>query len=105
MVRLLYSHVEQFMDVGWPQEGEVTLGGIILCVHACFSCVQLFVTPWTVTFQAPMSMGFSRQECLSGLPFPFPGYLSNPGPISYSSCLAGRFFTAEPQGKPIVLFD
>ena len=36
MVRLLYSHVEQFMDVRWPQEGEVTLGGIILCMHACY---------------------------------------------------------------------
>ena len=36
------------------------------------SCVRLFVTPWTVAYQAPLSMGFSRQECWSGLPFPSP---------------------------------
>ena len=34
------------------------------------SCVRLFVTPWTVAYQAPLSMGFSRQEYWSGLPFP-----------------------------------
>ena len=37
-----------------------------------FSCVQLFVTLWTVAFQAPLSMGFSRQEYWNGLPFPTP---------------------------------
>ena len=37
------------------------------------SRVRLFATPWTVAYQAPLSMGFSRQECWSGLPFPFPG--------------------------------
>ena len=41
--------------------------------------VQLFVTPWTIAHQAPPSMGFSRQECWSGLPFPSPGDLPNPG--------------------------
>ena len=43
------------------------------------SRVRLFVTPWTVAFQAPPSMGFSRQECWSGLPFPSPGDLRDPG--------------------------
>ena len=43
------------------------------------SRVQLFATPWTVAYQAPPSMGFSRQECWSGLPFPSPGDLPNPG--------------------------
>ena len=42
------------------------------------SCVRLFATPWTVAYQAPPSMGFSRQECWSGLPFPSPGDLPNP---------------------------
>ena len=42
-------------------------------------CVQLFVTPWTVGLQAPLSMGFSRQESWSGLPFPSLGYLPYPG--------------------------
>ena len=43
------------------------------------SRVQLFATPWTVAHQAPLSMGFSRQEYWSGLPFPSPGNLSDPG--------------------------
>ena len=43
------------------------------------SCVQLFATPWTVAYQDPQSMGFSRQEYWSGLPFPSPGDLPNPG--------------------------
>ena len=55
------------------------------------------VTPWTVACQAPLSMGFSRQEDWSGLPFPSPGDLPHPGikPASLTSspALAGRFFT------------
>ena len=43
------------------------------------SRVRLFATPWTVAYQASPSMGFSRQECWSGLPFPSPGDLPNPG--------------------------
>ena len=43
------------------------------------SCVWLFATPWTVAYQAPLSMGFSRQEYWSGLPFPSPGDLPDPG--------------------------
>ena len=43
------------------------------------SCVQLFATPWTVAHQAPPSMEFSRQQYWSGLPFPSPGYLPDPG--------------------------
>ena len=61
-----------------------------------FSWVQLFVTLWTVAHQAPLSMGFSRQEYLSRLPFPPPGNLPNPGiepKFLMSPALAGRFFT------------
>ena len=43
------------------------------------SRVRLFVIPWTVAYRAPPSMGFSRQEYWSGLPFPSPGELPNPG--------------------------
>ena len=43
------------------------------------SCPTLFVTPWTIAHQAPLSMGFSRQEYWSGLPCPPPGDLPNPG--------------------------
>ena len=61
-----------------------------------FSRVRLFATPWTVVRQAHLSMGFSRQECWSGLPFPSPGDLPDPGmePGSLTSpALAGGFFT------------
>ena len=54
-----------------------------------------FVTPWTVAYQAPLSMGFPRQEYWSVLPFPSPGYLSDPGIELTSPALAGRFFTTE----------
>ena len=66
--------------------------------------VWLFLTPWTVAYQAPLSIEFSRQEYCNGLPFPLPGDLSDPGikPASpMSPALAGRFFTTEPPGKPI----
>ena len=49
------------------------------CMLSCFSCVQLFATLWTVARQVPQSMGFSRQECWSGLPCPPPGDLPDPG--------------------------
>ena len=65
------------------------------CVLSRFSCAQLFVTPWTVGPQAPLSMGFSRQEHCSGFPCPHPGDLPNPGikltPLM-SLALAGKFF-------------
>jgi len=63
-----------------------------------FSHVWLFATPWIPARQAPLSMGFSRQEYWSGLPFPSPGDLPNPGiePTSFMSPeLAGRFFTTK----------
>ena len=52
-----------------------------------------FATPWTVAHQAPLSMGFPRQEHWSGLLFPPPGNILNPGTELASSALAGRFFT------------
>ena len=59
-----------------------------------------FVTPCVVAHQAPLSIGFPRQECWSALQFPSPGDLPNPGTEPTSPPLAGRFFTAEPPGKP-----
>ena len=61
-----------------------------------FIHVQLFATPWTVARQAPLSMGFSRQEYWSGLPCPSLGDLPNPRDctgISSISCIAGGLFT------------
>ena len=70
------------------------------------SRVQLFLQlPWTVAFQAPLSMGFPRQEYWSELPLPAPGDLSNPGIESAFPALASRFFTTVPPGKPILLKD
>ena len=62
-----------------------------------------FATPWTVAHQAPLSMGFSKQEYWSGLPFPLPEDLPDPGikPMSLESpALEDGFSTAEPPGKP-----
>ena len=67
-------------------------GGGGLVVKSCWT----LATPWTVAFQAPLSMGFFRQEYWSGLPFPSPGDLPDPGikPVFLvSPALAGRFFT------------
>ena len=70
------------------------------------SRVRLFATPWSVAYQAPLSMGFSRHEYRSGLPFPPPEDLPDPGieTVSFTSpVLAGRFFITEPPEKPQIL--
>ena len=70
---------------------------------AVLRCVRLFVTPWTVAHQAPLSMGFPREEHWSQSPFPLPGDLPDPRiklTSPESPALAGGFFTVEPHGKP-----
>ena len=62
------------------------------------SCVRLFATPWTVAYQASPSMGFSRQEYWSGLPFPSPGDLPDPGIEPRSPTLEADALTSEPPG-------
>ena len=69
--------------------------------------VQLFATVWTIARQAALSMGFPRQEYWNASPCPPPGDLPKPGiepRISCGFCFAGRFFTAEPLGKPSLVF-
>ena len=79
----------------------------------CISCVasgfftseppgalSILSTPWTVAYQAPLSMGFSRQEYWSGLPFPSPGVLPNPGIEPGSPTWKAEALTSEPPGKP-----
>ena len=69
----------------------------------CVICVRLTATPWTVACQAPLSMGFPRQEYWSGLPFPSPGDLPHPGieTISLASPpLQADSLPSEPPGKP-----
>ena len=62
------------------------------------------VTPWTVACQAPLSMGFPRQQYWSRLPLPSPGDLPTLGIEPMSPELAGGFFTVQPLGKPCSLF-
>ena len=63
-------------------------------------CPTLLWPPWTIAHQAPLSMGFPRQEFWSGLLLPSPGDLSNPGDWNYVVSCTGRFFTTEPPGTP-----
>ena len=75
-----------------------------VCVLSHFSCVWLFVTLWTVACQAPLSMGFSRQEYWSGLPYSPPGDLPDPGMETVtpaSPALQADSFPTEPPGKPV----
>ena len=71
-----------------------------MCVHAKSLQLCVSATPWTIACWAPLSMGFSRQEYLSGLSFPSPGDLPDPGIEPESPAFAGEFFTTEPPGKP-----
>ena len=63
------------------------------------SCVRLFATPWTAASQAPPSMGFSRQEYWSGLPFPSPGYLPDAGIKPGSPALQADVLSSKPNRK------
>ena len=64
------------------------------------SRVRLFATPWTAAYQAPPSMGFSRQECWSGLPLPSPGDPPDPGIEPWSPGLQADALPSEPPGSP-----
>ena len=89
-------------DFRYPRTVLLSLAS---CVRACchFSRFWLFVTPWTVDCQAPLSMEFSRQEYWSGLPCPPPGDLLTQDRtcISCISCIAGRFFTPWSTGEAL----
>ena len=71
-----------------------------MCVLGRFSHVQLFATLWTVAQQAPLSVGFSREEYWSGLLFPFLGDLPDPGIEPSSPALQADALPSEPPGKP-----
>ena len=72
----------------------------VLCA-LLLSHIRFFATPWTVAHQAPLSMGFSRQEYSSGLPCPPPGDLSNSGIEPESPALQADYLPAEQSGKPM----
>ena len=69
--------------------------------NVSLSRVPLFATPWTVAYQAPLSMEFSRQEYWSELPFPSPGNLPHPGIEAGSPTLQADTLPSNPPGKPL----
>ena len=79
-----------------------TSSDILLRKWKSLSRVQLFTIPWTVVYQASLSMGFSRQEYWSGLPFPAPGDLPNPGIKPRSPALQADALPSEPPGMPLL---
>ena len=85
--------------VGTPLQRPLRNLSDTMRVCLLLSRVQLFATPWTVARQAPLSMGFSRQEYWSGLPFPPPGDLPDPEmtpAFPVTPATAGGFFTTAP---------
>ena len=91
---------------GSEQSGLTACPGHSPAKYVCMlSGIHLFATPWTVANQVPPSMGFSRQEHWSWLPFPSPGDLPHTGikpAYPVAPALAGRFFATAPPGKPLV---
>ena len=71
----------------------------MMCMCVLVSRVQLFVTPWTIACQGPLSMGFSRQEYWSRLPFPSPGNVPKPGIEPRSPALRADSLPSEPSAK------
>ena len=76
---------------------------VCVCVCESLGCVRLFAIPWTVARQAPLSMGFSRQEYWSGLPFLSPGDFPDTGIEPTSLALQADSLPYEPPGKPAVI--
>ena len=93
------------LPVSWLQSPSAVIleppkiNNIVKVKVKSLSRVRLFSTPWTVAHQAPPFMGFSRQEYWSGLPFPSPGDLPDPGIESRSPALQADTLTSEPPGK------
>ena len=111
-VKVLHSICQQIWKTQqWPQDWKKSVfipipkkGNAKECSsesesEVAQSCPTL-CDPWTVAHQAPPSMGFSRQEYWSGLPFPSPGDLPDPGIKPRSPTMQADALTSEPQGKP-----
>ena len=89
----------EFTIFTWAITTKPSLHVVVVAVVQSLSRVWLFATPWTVARQAPLSMGFSRQDYWSGSPFPSPGDLPDAEIEPVSPALVGRLFTTEPPGK------
>ena len=105
MTKLIHAQINSFLFLSPNYSVKLPVNShwysAVLC-SVTKSCPTL-ATPWTVAHQALLSMGFPRQEYWSGLPFPSPGDLPVSEIEPRSHDLAGRFFTAEPRGKPHIL--
>ena len=99
MMSVIYIYI-YFYDVYEIHQYLMSSNMSQALVVQSLSHAQLFVTPWTATCQAPLSMGFSRQDCWSGVPFPSPGDLLNPGIEPWSPALQGDALPSELLGKP-----
>ena len=101
MLKILQARLQQYVNWEDYDPSEVKW-----CEVKSLSHVQLFVIPWTVAYQAPLSMGFSRQEHCNGLPFPSPGDVPDPGIEPWSPALQVVSLTTEAPGKifPLVKF-
>ena len=77
----------------------------ILCMVWFSKLCLTLVTPWNITFQNPLAMGFPRQEYWSGLPFPSPGYLPNLEIEPKSPTLHTDSLWSEPPGKPLYMYS
>ena len=109
MPTLLWSHSQLLCS--WNCPGKNIGVGCYFLLHIytlkakvkvkLLSCVRLFATLWTIPHQAPPFSGFSRQEYWSGLPFPSPGDLPDPGIEPRSPAVQADTLTSEPPGKPI----
>ena len=96
--------IDHWCYLWWRQIMNLISSNLVKVKVKSLSHVQLFATPWTVAYQAPPSMGFSRQECWSGLPFLSPGDLPDPGIKPRSPTLQADALPSEPPGKPPVNF-
>ena len=80
----------------WSESGHLSIS-----LFSPYVLSDSFATPWTVALQAPLSMGFPRQEYWRGLPFPSPGDLPNTGIEPVPPVLTDGCFITEPPGKPL----
>ena len=99
--RLLHRQVDSLLLSHWGSPAQALT---IAFMHSCMLSHSVVSNSLQPHKDNPLSMGFSRQEYWSGLPFPSPRDLPNPGIKPASPALAGRFFTIEPLGKPIFLY-
>ena len=95
----LYLEIHKWLKVFWN-----ILFCYLLLWFGCSVVSDTFAAPWTAALQAPLSIGSPRQGFWSGLLRPPPGVLTNSGMEPASPSLAGKFFTAEPPGKPPLYF-